>query len=338
MSSIHFLFNAIRQNRNWKLSSVVSRLARLSLLCVHQRSHRRVCRSLSQPKLSRFAAAYPQTALKYLNHLYLARRLSTAARASALAHHYHYLHDAFEAKFLDRLLLGRLSLWAAPPADDEFDVALGFSNESRHEGELTLYLRHGDRDIFHLAFSIVPAPLFGSQGRHALLITRLQGRNGCFAEIRQFTKQMREVAPPALLFAALKGIAEALAIDEIIGVCASDQIYNRHATDEFSTAYDQHWRALGAEPLPCGFYRIPRTTPEKPIESIVPKHRRRTLLKRALKHEIAETIKQAFLHQARFGTPPPDPASLPSYPQRSGEPSPTARTVSPAASPILHAH
>jgi hypothetical protein len=99
---------------------------------------------------------------------------------------------------------------------------------------------------------------------------------------------MGEISPRAVLIAALQGIAEAIDVRTVAGVCATNQLsYKESEAELFDRVYDQFFRSIGATGPSNGFYFFGVPLPDKLIG---PGHRRRKQLKREFKKEISKSI------------------------------------------------
>jgi hypothetical protein len=214
-------------------------------------------------------------------------------------HHYSYLHEHFGDEFLRRVLVDHVVLWEKSAESHRYDIALGSSLAIYNEGELSLIFRVDGVSVFILSFSFVPGRILGFQAQNALLITRLQGIKGHFAEIRDATKTLDEVDPPAVLIAALQGIGAALELECMAGVTADGQVWNENDGSQFVTAYDEFWNSLGASRSGAHFFHLPIPLAEKPLELVKQKHRHRTKLKREFKKQIIEDVRRSFQLQLR---------------------------------------
>jgi hypothetical protein len=77
---------------------------------------------------------------------------------------------------------------------------------------------------------------------------------------------MSESSPQAVLVAALQGIAEAIDVRTVAGVCAASQLsYKESEAELFDRVYDRFFRSIGANGPNNGFYFFGAPLPEKPI-------------------------------------------------------------------------
>jgi uncharacterized protein VirK/YbjX len=248
-------------------------------------------RLLSRPEYRRLAVARPWFAFRHLHLDYIARGLTVDQRIACFLHHYLRLPEGLPPEPLSSILI-----------KDE-DVTVDEIRKERHcfavkvgpprpwiEGELSLYFVVDEQVVFVLSFTIVPGWVVQSEFDEVVLISRLQGVKGCFAEIQLATKSLGDVAPPAMLVAALCGLADAYGIRGMAGI-------NAHMAQEhyllsvgeaaLEQAYDSFFIEIGATRAPSGFYLAPIPLPEKPMTLIKKGHKTRTREKRALKRDVA---------------------------------------------------
>jgi uncharacterized protein VirK/YbjX len=228
---------------------------------------------------------------KYLTRDYLARGLTVAERASCFAHHYRQLNARFPTDLLTRVLNRDVTIFELHEGGTLFSITLGLSRQDVREGELFLHLQVDGDVVFALQFTIVPGRVVGSEATDVLLISRLQGTKGSYNQIHLATKTFREVAPAALLLAALQGIAEALGIWEMASVCATSQFsYSEECANSLKDAYDNFFLELGATKATDYFFSSPIPMKEKPLALVGNGHKARTEKKRAFKLKIAEDV------------------------------------------------
>jgi uncharacterized protein VirK/YbjX len=254
----------------------------------HIRTHREVLRLLLRfPPLTEFLFSNPSFACKYLTQNYLVRGFTVAERAACFLYHYKRLLSALPDSLLRRTLQEDVAILEIPEGANCFVLTMGMSRPSFMEGELSLHLRVDGEIVFVLSFTIVAGWVVKSQAEEILLITRLQGVKGAYPPISYATKTLHDVAPDALLFAALQGIANAFGISEIAAVSGVMQSYYREDdAADFKEAYDDFFTELGIPKSAAGFFRIPLPFQEKPLTFIKHGHKIRTRGKRAFKQQI----------------------------------------------------
>jgi uncharacterized protein len=231
----------------------------------------------------------PRFALKYLTHDYLARSLSVRERASCFLHHHKRMHRTLSDAFLRTILLGDITLYEIENAGTCFalTIALNRPHYSDKEGEWLISLTVDAVTVFVLSFTVVPGRVVDSATKEVILVSGLQGIPGCYAKIRLATKSLCDVAPSALLVAALQGIATTLGIGELASVSGSNQsCYSNENDAVFKSAYDEFFTEIGLTQNGSGFLTGTLPLPEKPMSSIKKGHKLRTKEKRAFKREI----------------------------------------------------
>ena len=274
-----------RQSGTWSLVLLGSVLWRG---ITHIRTHREVLRLLLRfPPYTEFVISNPSFAYKYLTHIYLVRGFTVAERAACFLYHYKRLHSALPDSLLRRTLREDVAIHEITEGTNRFVVTMGKSRPSFLEGELSLHLRVDGEIVYILSFTIVPGWVIKSQAEEILLITRLQGVKGAYPPISYATKTLHEVAPNALLFAALQGIAHAFGIGKIAAVSGVRQsYYSEDDATAFKEAYDDFFTELGIPKSAAGFFRVPLPLQEKPLTFIKHGHKIRTREKRAFKQQI----------------------------------------------------
>jgi uncharacterized protein VirK/YbjX len=279
-----------RQQYYWS-SSRFFRLART--LLKHIPTQIEVLRVLSRPEYLRLIAINPRFPWKWLGVDYLARGLTVAEQSECFMHHYRRLPDLIPEHILVQILLADLLLDEFRKGDDRFAIRMAFSRPWDYEGELSLNFEVDNKLVFVLSFTIIPGWVVKSEATEVVLISRIQGVKGCYDEIQLATKAMSDVAPPAILVAALCGFAEAFGIDVMAGINATmkpEWHLCEGEAQHIEQAYDEFFVELGATKGPANFYISQLPPLEKPLTLIKRGHKTRTRTKRALKREIAQRI------------------------------------------------
>jgi len=255
----------------------------------------RVLRSLSRPAYRQLIEVNPRFPFKCTAIDYLARGLTAAQRAACFIHHYRRLPDVLPEKVLMQVLLEDIVLDEIRQGDDSFTVRMGLSRPWDYEGEFSLNFEVNGEGVFVLSFTIIPGWVVQSAAQEVVLVSRLQGVKGAYDEIQRATKSMNDVAPPALLFAALCGVAEAFGIKAMAGITAPMKTEFHDCEGEaerIEQAYDEFFKELGATQGPANFYLAPMPPEEKPMTSVKQGHKIRTRKKRAFKLQITRRIYQ----------------------------------------------
>jgi uncharacterized protein VirK/YbjX len=246
---------------------------------------------MSFPAFANFLRTEPRFRFKFLIRDYLVRGFSTAERTACFLHHYKRLHTSLSADLLHRILHQRVTVLEAQRGDIHLEISLCFSRPFEKEGELSLNLHVNETVVFVLSFTIVPGWVAQSEAEEVLLISRLQGTNGYYHQIRAATKALHNVGPAALLLAALHGVAKAFGIHLMAGVSAVRQSsYTEELSLFYKGAYDDFFSEIGGSKNASGFFLSSIPPEDKPISSIKQGHKIRTKEKRQFKRQVAEDI------------------------------------------------
>jgi uncharacterized protein len=260
------------------------------------RTHRQVLQLLKLPAFAQPVQANPKFAFKYLTQDYLVQGFTVAERAACFLHHYRRLNATLPDCLLRQILNADVTLHEVAAAGGRFAVTIGLSRPYYKEGELSLSLLVDNEVVFVLSFTIVPGWVLKSDVAEILLITRIQGMKGCYEQIALATKAMHDVAPSALLLAALQGVGTAFGIGELAAVSAVRQTsYTEDTAADFQNAYDDFFLNVGLDKNADGFFMSPIPLEEKPLAAIKQGHKLRTKKKRAFKQRILAACEDAFL-------------------------------------------
>ena len=256
--------------------------------------HLDVVRTLNRCGARALTQSYPNYANKYATH-YLAKSLGKNARREILKFHHYFLSQRVTEHFYDEILNGGKTLWQETIDENRYAIWLSFNPQFHSEGDVSLIFGTNDRPLYELSFSIVPGKEIGSASEQVLLIGRVQGRIGEAGAIKVSTKAFHDIAPPHLLLAAALSIADVLAIDAIAGVGNDDQLAK--SSEEVSGCYfdyDAFWNKFFFNKNAANIYEAHIPLPEKPLEQFRRDHRRRAVLKRRIKKQIAEHAGATF--------------------------------------------
>jgi uncharacterized protein VirK/YbjX len=238
----------------------------------------------------------PRLILRCLTPDYLVRGFDVGVSAPCFLYHHRRLQAALPLDLLRQLMLGQVTLFEASDENTHVSVTVGQTRPLHDkEGELDMRLRVEGKPVFILSFTLVPGWAAGSEAREVLLISRMQGVGGCYSEIKLARKVLADVAPNALLLAAVQGIALALGIDVLASVSSSQQYaYREEFADRLHRNYEEFLGELGIEKNGAGFLVSAIPIPEKPMASIKTGHKLRTKEKRAIKLAVREACHDFF--------------------------------------------
>jgi uncharacterized protein VirK/YbjX len=249
------------------------------------------------PVFAEFLRVNLRFALKFAAEDYLVRGLTAQERKVCFLHHYNFLKKAVPEEMLRRILHDRVSVLEVNEEGRQYRVTAHLSRPWDKEGELSLTLDASGIDLYVLSFSIVPGQILKLAIPDVVLVTRIQGIRGEFKGIQEATRALHDVAPAALLMAALQGLGEALGVGEIAGVAALRQsAYNELYKEVFVRSYDEFFLEMGLAKAEGELYRSPIPIPDKPLQEVKRGHKLRTKEKRAFKREVADSVRE-FVEQ-----------------------------------------
>ncbi|MFC5863829.1 DUF535 family protein [Acidicapsa dinghuensis] len=254
-----------------------------------------ILRCMRHPVFAELWRNHWRIPLKFAADDYLVQELTIGERKTCFLHHYDWLAKSFPEKMLRKIMMDRVTLFEIFEGGERYEITLHFSHSSEKEGELTLDLHVQGNDLYVISFTVVPGAIVKSSEPDVLLVTRVQGLRGEYRAIQQATKALRDVAPPALLMAALQGFADGLGIREVVGISAVRQsAYSEQYKEVFFRSYDEFFVDAGLTAAEDHLYRSPIPIPEKPIQDVKRGHKLRTKEKRALKREIIDGVRGFF--------------------------------------------
>jgi uncharacterized protein VirK/YbjX len=250
-----------------------------------------IFRVMKIPAYAELRRSDPRFRWKFLIRDYLVRGFSTGKRADCFLHHYKRLHSTMSADLLQRTLYRKVTVSEARCDSIDLEISLCFSRPFEKEGELSLNLHVDGVVVFVLSFTIIPGSVVESESEEVLLISRLQGTNGYYPQIRAATKALHNVAPAALLLAALHGFAKAFGIDRMAGGSAVRQAsFTEQLSGFYKSAYDDFFSEIGVSKNASGLFLSSIPPEGKPMSSVKRGHRIRTREKRQFKRQLAEDV------------------------------------------------
>ena len=253
--------------------------------------HLAIFRLMRSPAYAQFLGTNPRLPFRCLIRDYLANSLSSRERAASFLHHYKRLKAGLSTELLDSMLFRRVTVLESQQNGIHCEISLCFSRPFEKEGELSLNLHVDGAIVFVLSFTIVPGWVIQSDSKDVFLISRLQGMRDYYPQIRAATKALSDVAPSALLLAALDGFGKFLGIRRFASVSAVRQSsYTEELSPFYKNAYDDFFSEIGLSSNASGFFVSPLPPEEKPMAFIKHGHKLRTREKRQFKREVADQV------------------------------------------------
>ena len=288
-----------RQKKMWSPQLLAGALWRLA---TNLGRHRRIQRVLRLPEYAQLARGEARFPFKYLTRGYLSWNLTVAERAACFERHYLRLHEMLPGAFLLSIVKRDATIFVLEDGEDRYEITLGLPRDHDKEGELSLNLVANGQTIYILSFTIVPGRALHREAEDVFLISRLQGVKGFLKQVQRATKALHDVAPAALLVAALQGLGEAMDVKEMACVRAQDQhSYSPEYERPFRANYDDFFVELGARKNEAKVYVAPIPLREKPMLQIKQGHKLRTREKREFKREVAEKVEAHMRTLSRRG-------------------------------------
>lgn len=275
-------------------------------IAANLRSQIEIFHVLASPAYRKLAFIEPRFPFRYAISDYLARGLNAFERARCLLCHYRHLQATLPAGLLIEAFEHGITIYEEQRGDSLYSIVTSpVPSKEYREGELCLELRSDGVQIYVLQFTVVPGPVVGSQARHVILISRIQGVRGCYPLIQSTTKAFHDVAPPALLVGALHGLAQVLGIDEWAGVTSEKQTcFGLDHPDMFNTAYDDFFTRHGGTLSAANFF-LGHFSERKPLERVNNGHKARKKKRRAIRLQVASDVARLiFSRRAEFSIPP----------------------------------
>lgn len=279
----------------WTFARVLRVFQTASRVVMNIPSQIEIIRFMSYPVFAEFLRLNLRFSLKFAAENYLARGLTVSQRKTCFLHHYDRLKQALPDAMLRGILHDRISIFETTEDGCRYRITVHLSRPWDKEGELSLTFDADGTDLYVISFSIVPGQILKFAVPSVLLVTRVQGMRGEFRGIQQATKSLHDVAPAAVLMAALQGFGEAIGVDEIAGISAFRQsAYNELYKDIFLRSYDEFFLEMGLVKADEDLYRSAIPLPEKPMQEVKRGHKLRTKDKRTFKREIGDAVRRFF--------------------------------------------
>jgi uncharacterized protein VirK/YbjX len=253
--------------------------------------HVDVVRRLTTSPTAALARRDPSLTRKYVAP-YLAQSLNHVERRRILLFHNDYLAHSLNERFFEEAASPQRPTWSSGEAQSQA-VWVKANDLLGGEGDLTLAFTAGGLPLYELSFSL--APTSEQSASAAMLIVRIQGARGRFAEIRQATADCGDIAPAHVLVSAAEGVAVALGVSTILGI-GNDEQLSKASVDKAGCLfdYDVFWESLGGRPR-RGWFQFDAPYAGKPLSQTPTTHRRRTRRKRRAKAALRDEVTTAFL-------------------------------------------
>lgn len=256
-----------------------------------------LARLFAIPAFARLVTAPSRAdAFFFISHRhFLSRGFDSAERLACALDHFHFEQAHFVPALLPTLHGDGLCLWRHPAG---YEIRLRANARTRHEGPLSLVLRHRGETLHELSFAWIEAHRLGPEaGRGPVLFAT---RNQCMLPsdsltLASFRADFPHNAPGYFVFAALTGLASAFGHARIVGVRGQCQIaFEPRYAGGFHRAYDDFWHGFGSRPLGHHGLEVPVPAVVTPLAELKAKHRSRARQRREHWRHIAESARSSL--------------------------------------------
>jgi hypothetical protein len=266
------------------------RLFQASLAIRHFRGRSKLSRSLATSCFRDAVKDQPGIPYKFVGS-YLARFFSTEDRLRILTNHFRFFQDCFGDSSNRIFPLYGVTVWSKTLGTDLFSIRMSLPGRAFMEGDICLVFSMNESVLHTMTFSFVPGEMLGVDAPQVIFIGGSQGTRAESGMHRHAAKSNGEICPATMLLLALRALARALGIGDLVGVCSKDHstLYITDAPSDYQSAYDDFWQTNGGERGDRG-YRMSAAIPDKPITLASSSHRSRARRKRARKQELMDEI------------------------------------------------
>ena len=272
------------------LRAPLKRLFQASLVIWHFRDHSKLSKSLAISCFRDAVKDQPGIPYKYVGS-YLARFFSTEERLRILTNHFQFFQDRFGVPSNRIFPSHGLTVWSKTVGTDLFSISMSLPDRAFMEGDMGLVFSMNESVLHTMSFSFVPGEMLGVASPQAIFIGGSQGGRAEPGMHRHAAKSNGEICPADMLLLALRALARALGVGDLVGVSCKDHSA-RDITDapsDYQSAYDNFWQTNGGEHGERG-YRMSAAISDKPITLAASSHRSRARRKRARKQELMDEI------------------------------------------------
>ena len=226
-----------------------------------------------------------------VKNYYIMRNLSIQDKIKIYIHNMEFLNDNMSMSSIVELIEEPPILYRDGSEGNDYNCTIQFERDTAREGEFSLYFSAGAEPIYCVSFTFFPGPIIGLPNPTVILVSRMQGKKGKFAQISQATKACDDVSPQAILWAVLQGVAIKMGVDNIVGVDAAKNLsYDEKSAEMLVKVYDRFYESVGAEKMPNGFFLFDASSDSKSEKPLPIAHRARNKRKREFKRAIVDEV------------------------------------------------
>jgi uncharacterized protein VirK/YbjX len=226
---------------------------------------------------------------------YISRSLPMNQRIECFLKTHQTLQKKLSFDRIQSIYFKECEIWSSTKNAMQLTAALSAPQYHRAEGELCLTFKANGVPLYAISFSFVPGHVVDRPCDCAILISKMQGKPGEHARLREAAKAFREINAQSVLFAVLCGIGTAVDARCLAGVEARNQVsFQQDLIEVFERNYDDFLVSQGAERTQSGYYVAELPITPKPLSAVSPLHRLRAKKKRILKEEISKQAAETF--------------------------------------------
>lgn len=218
-------------------------------------------------------------------HGYISKSYDVKSRMRIGTFHYNFIQNKFKGETINQLFQGGITCWQENINNENYKVILK-KEEYEGEGSLSLLFYVNNLPLYFLRFSI--GPDLNNTDNTVIHLGTIQGTRNS-VEIKKAIDDLNDIYPPKILMTIIESFARMLGIKTIVGVSSENQLSYKPNSEvkKIHFAYESFYEGYGGERNDEGHYLMACPFPQKPLESIKQKHRKRALLKRERLQEIS---------------------------------------------------
>ena len=245
----------------------------------------------------------------FLTHgYYLSKHLTLAQRIDCAIDHYRFEEQTYARGYCRAVYQSPLgvTLWQRSVDGVDYEIRLRATEDTRHEGDLSVCCFVNGARVCRVSFSYVDAGTLGAAPGPTIFVTRNQTDQ--VPGLALFRDTFRQNSPPYFCIAAICGIAMANGMRTILAIRSEAQIAYEPAYERsFRNSYSVLWHGLGARDIGCPHaYSLPIPLQLRPLSSV--KHRSRAVARRRNWLEVTLCARRAMseLRASRLPAPAED--------------------------------
>jgi uncharacterized protein VirK/YbjX len=228
--------------------------------------------------------------LYFLTHnFYLSKRFNLPQRLECAMTHHEFEFEKYRTEYVDRVYRSNGALlWQKIVDGHHFTLMLICTEDTRHEGDLSVVLSVDGMGLGRMSFSYINASVFGLAPEMTILISRNQSYHNPGRKL--FLNSFKQNAPPYFCLAAICGIAMASGFKAFFGINHDAQVSYEKAFDTgFRNSYSALWGKFEGVEVCSQAYKLDVPLKLRPLNEVSPTHRTRARKRRAYWNDIMQS-------------------------------------------------